>query len=772
MYRLNDMLRHCIGTLIIEMLICSLAFFQLVFGKNTAIQRVTDLVDPFWGSEKGNVFPGASVPFGMVKLGPDILKGGVTSGYRADETFAGFSHTHTSGTGGAPRYGNILFMPVFGTHPPKGYSEYKKSNEFARSGYYTVTLQQSGNEVRIELTASARVGFHRYTFDTSDKNESILEPLVYIDLSHTNTRFKDGKPTTFCTAGQIAVISETEIEGSATFQGGWGGDNPYQIYFVARFDRPFQSSGIWKNDSISTSNQRLQVMDNQTDRHVFGAFVSFKCRKSDQIQAKVAISYLSLDRARANLAEIPHWNFEQSRLEAEAKWQQYLGRIQVKGGTPEQRTMFYSGIRNSFLMPIDVTGDVPNGDATIPHYWDHYCIWDVFRTVMPLHLLIAPEEQRKMITSLLAIYQQKGWLPDAWIAGDYAYVQGGSNVDVVLADAVVKNLGGFDRHLAYQAMRKNATISSPEPGKYGRHLTAYQKYGFLPAETTSGAVSRSLEYAYNDFCISEVATILGYFSEAKDFRDRSMQIFSLFHDQNKLFWAKDSSLNWMPDFSLVSKRPDHWNDPYFYEGGSIIYSWYVPHAMAELIQRHGGSDNFVAHLDQVFDQGYFQLSNEPAFLIPYLYNYIGRQELTARRVRDILKYQFRPGNDGLPGQDDSGAISTWYVFSAIGIFPVAGQDIYLIGSPIFSEAVLQLENGKTFSIVANGVSEKNIFIQKAFLNGKLWQQNWLGHAHIVRGGKLVLVMGAQPIDWDGTNGPACSIRSDHNARYKPSADEK
>ncbi len=728
--------------------------------------KPTDLADPFWGSETGNVFPGASVPFGMVKLGPDMVKPGVTSGYRANEPIAGFSHTHTSGTGGAPRYGNILLVPCIGqvAPPPAVYDG--KTNEFARPGYYTVTLKQGSGWVKVELTASEKVGLHRYTFFRWDRQQLSQDVSLAIDLSHCNTRYRDGRPSTYCTDGQIAVRSPSEVEGSASFRGGWGGDNPYRIYFVAQFDVPAHQFGVWKNDSLHFDTSELSVESIQPGADRFGAFFIFQPPNVGTIQVKVAISYLSPAKARENLAAIEAWDFDSHRLQAEQSWLNYLDRIKIAGGTSEQRVMFYSALRNTLIMPTDVTGEISDWDASRPHFWDHYCIWDVFRTTMPLYTLIAPEIQRNIINSLLDIYQRRGWLPDAWIAGDYAQVQGGSNADVVLADAIVKNLGGFDRELAYQAMRKNATVPSPHPEKYGRHLAAYQKYGFLPAGTPNGVVSRSLEYAYNDFCISEVASILGYDSEAKYFRDRSTKIFLLFDDQNKLFWAKDSDLNWMPDFSPVSNRPDHWNDPYFYEGGSIIYSWYVPHAMKTLIQCHGTPEAFIEHLDQVFETGYFNLSNEPAFLIPYLYNYVGRQERTAKRVRDVLKHYFLPGNDGLPGQDDSGALSAWFVFSAIGIFPVAGQDIYLIGSPIFSEAVIQLEDGKRFSILASGVSQKNIFIQSASLNGKPWQQNWLSHSQIIKGGQLVLKMGAQPVDWDGTDGPASSTKNNHKTRVK------
>jgi predicted alpha-1,2-mannosidase len=344
-------------------------------------------------------------------------------------------------------------------------------------------------------------------------------------------------------------------------------------------------------------------------------------------------------------------------------------------------------------------------------------------------------------------------LPDAWVAGHYAQMQGGTNADVVLADAVVKKLPGIDLQLAYEAASKNATVPSDSPAVRGRYLAEYLHRGYVTHYTYKNAVSRTMEYAYNDFCIAQMADRLGKKSDAMHYKKQASNVFRLFYDSVGYFWARDTLGNWEPEFTLHSKLAAYWDDPYFYEGGSEVYSYYVPHDMAGLIRRHGGAHAFAQRLDAFFDSGRFKLENEPLFLVPYSYNYAGMPYKTAQRVRHILTHAFRPGHEGLPGQDDSGAMSAWYVFSAMGFFPVAGQPLYLIGSPLFEQVSLQVGQGRTFAVHALGNSPKHIYVQRALLNGKPLNRNWLTHEEITKGGLLQLYMGAQPSRWGSTNLP-------------------
>ncbi len=705
--------------------------------KNDTMLNTIDLVDPFWGSDHGNVFAGSCLPFSMMRLGPDVEIPNSTSGYISDKNIVGFSHTHLSGTGGGPRYGNIMIIPQAGRTTIVDVASLKKLNEYASAAYYQVTLARRQGDVECFLTSSEKVGFHKYVFYDWTNNDS-LNANILIDVSHTNTR--NALTGTRCTGANVNIVSNTEMEGEASFVGGWGGDLPYTIYFVANFNTPFDNYGTWKDTSFTANSRNAESL-------IIGAYARYRVKQKDEVLVKVAISFMSIAKARENMKEVPHWDFSQVQKNAERIWNEQLSKIQVKGGSPAYRKMFYSALRNTMIMPTNVTGESPEMNPSRVHYWEHYTLWDVFRSVMPLYTIIMPERQTEILNSLLDIYDKYAYLPDGWVAGHYADVQGGSNADVVFADAVVKNLPGFDREKAFEAIKKNATIQSDQPKYKGRFLNDYLKYGFITPRSTDGTVSKTLEYAYNDFCIAQVAKALGKEDEQKKYRDQSLKIFNLFHPTYKMFWAKDTTGAWLPDFSVDSKRGDSWNDPYFYEGGSITYSGYVPHDMQGLINHHGGSSFFMSYLDRVFDSGYYKLSNEPLFLLPYLYNYIGRHDKTAIRTHAIISQQFNPGRRGIPGQDDSGAMSSWFIFSSMGFFPVAGQDVYLIGSPVFDEISINVGKGKIFILTAMNLTTKNIFIKSAVLNGKKLNRSWFTHAELINGGTLELNMTDIPTNW-------------------------
>lgn len=712
---------------------------------------VAGLVNPFFGSVTGNVLPGASVPFGMVKVSPDILPPQPTNGYRPGLPIAGFSHTHTSGTGGGPRYGNILVIPQTGPPDLKNYASVKNINERAFPGYYGVTLARKTGDVIAEVTSTSHTGFHKYTFYTWNKEENI-KGNIFIDVAHTLSRL--GLNDSRCIEAFVQIVSDTSMQGWGSFSGGWGGQNPYQVYFYAAFSEPFAEKGVWNDTLLDSANKSQIIFEENTPvkKRRIGAYASFNLKQNQTVGVRVGISYLSPEQAKENVAETSGFTFNEIYQKSDSLWNNYLGRIKVYGGLPSQRQTFYSALRNTFIMPSDVTGQVKAYPQNQVHYWDHYCLWDVFRTVMPLHTLIVPEKQREIIRSLLQVYEKRGWLPDAWIAGDYGYVQGGTNADVVIADAVVKDLGGFEVEKAFNAIKKNSTIPSDNPEKYGRYLEEYASLGYIPAGIVTGAVSRSLEYAYNDFCVAEVAESVGEDETAEKLYKRSGKIFSLFNDEAKHFWAKDSAGNWADNISADNLRKDHWNDPFFYEATPLAYSSYVPHNMKELIQRHGGNEAYTIYLDRIFQRD-FDLGNEPLFLLPYQYIYAGRHDKAAVELQNLMKNLFLPTPHGLPGQDDSGALSGWYVFSSMGIYPVAGQDIYLIGSPLFSRTEIMLEQDRKFTIIAHNLSDENIYVQRAELNSANLNKAWFRHHKIASGGTLELFMGNKPSAWAVENAP-------------------
>lgn len=706
----------------------------------------TAYVDPFQGTTYGNVFPGACRPFGLVRLGPDVPVPQPTSGYRKGKPYIGFSHMHVSGTGGSPRYGNILVAPQVGS-PHFEDNAGSPRNEYARPGIYSVELGRKPGDVAAKLTTTSRAAFHEYEFFTWTK-DTVFQASILFNLSHVLSRGDSLDHR--CTYASVRITSPQEVSGYGHYEGGWGVAAPYKVYFAAQLSRPFDTAGVWGGSQV------LPGQDTLSGQKV-GAYFTYQVKQKEKITVKVGISLTSIEEAKTNLkTQLAAKSFNTVRNEADAEWGNLLRRIHVSGGSQEDKALFYTLLYHTMITPVDITEDNPRWQSSGPSFWDHYCLWDVFRGVMPLYTLIMPEQQQRIINSLLDVYEQTGWLPDAWIAGHHNFVQGGSNADVVIADAIAKNLGGFDKELAYQAIKKNGTVISSDPYTLGRDLTAYKDLGYCTTDQAR-CLSRSLEYAYNDFCIGQVARTLGKSEDYNYFKNRSLQVFNLFDEQSGFFLARDAAGN--PDrASLPPHQPkEKYSDaPYYYEGDGWIYGTYTPHAIGYLIEKFGGNEAFISHLDKLFDEGHYDLGNEPSMLSPYLYNYAGQPHKTAERVQHLMRSKFKTGRRGLPGQDDSGALSSWFVWSSLGIFPVAGQDVYLIGSPLFKESEIELGRNKTFIIQSNNLSDENIYVQRALLNGVELRQSWFTHDQIFDGGRLILEMGSKPGSW-ATSSPPPSL---------------
>lgn len=700
---------------------------------------VSALVDPFIGVDGGNTFAGAALPFSLAKPGPDMVPPYSTAGYKSGAHIEGFSHTHLSGTGGGGRYGNIMISPIVGLPTLKRAGNVV--NEVAKPGYYAVTLARRGGDCRTELTLTPRAGWHRYNFFSWDKRP-VLDAQIMIDPSHVISRKRDSLDSR-CTGATITYVSDRLVEGQASYAGGWGGQNPYTVYFSIVLDQTPASVGIWKDTVFSEGTKAVSGRS-------CGLYLSYKVKQQGQILSKVGISFRSLADARENREEQRGWDFDQTRLNASATWNKVLGSIKVQGGSPEQQVMFYTNLYHTFLMPHNHTGQNPLWESKAPHFWDHYCLWDVFRSVMPLHTLIAPQLQKQVVQSLLDVASHTGWMPDAWVAGAHAQQQGGTNSDVVMADAVLKGLIN-DRDPAvrdsiWKYLWKNVTTETDKPYVYGRQVKTANELGYLPADVKCGS-SISAEVAYNDFVIGLLAKRWGKNKEADLLFRNSKRIWNLYQPDSNLIWAKDRKGHWAPGINPNFKRPDSWNGPYFYEGSPWSYTYYVPHAMATLVKKQGGATAFTNRLDRFFDEGHFELENEPLFLVPYLYNYAGRPDKTAVRVHHLLQQHYLAGRRGLPGQDDSGALSSWYVWSSMGLFPVAGQTHYLLGSPLWDSAELEVKPGTKLRITAKRTSPSHLYVQTLTLNGKAIDRAYLYHDELLKGGELVFTLGAKPSGW-------------------------
>jgi len=716
-------------------------------------------IDPLIGSEgQGNVFIGASCPFGMVKPGPDNNSDS-NSGYSPDSMRAiyGFSQTHVSGTGGGPKYGNISVMPFSGNfsniEQPSFWNDQK-----VESGYYGVTLKK--NNIRAELTTSPKVAFYKFHFNSEAENGIKIDCGKFLG----EEPIPDAREAQQFVGSEIEIVSDTEIRGYSRIRGGWNNGSAYTVYFYAILDKPFSTCGTWKGNSI------FPKVKSQFDSYEkTGAFLFFPADKT--IQMKVGISFISTLKAKQNIeAEIPHWNFTQVLKETQAKWEQLISRIEIdKSSTEEQKTMFYTALYHTMLMPVDRTGENPLWTAS-PYYDDFYAIWDTYRTSSPLITLVSSSRQVDIVNSLLNIYKYDGYLPDARSGNCNGRTQGGSNAEVVIADAYVKGLKGISYGTALKAMLKDATIppggNEEKEGRGG--LTDYNRLGYVSNEFVR-AGNRTLEYAFNDYCLAVVAKGLNRMGEYHRFMDQSGNWKNLWrdvedHGSRGFIMPRDASGNWIDSIQcdMSDGRQNYipytplaqdwpiclcWWCGFFYEASSWEYSLSVPHDVPGLIEKCGGNEAFQKRLDTFFNNSYYNVGNEPSFLSPCLYHWIGRPDLSSDRVRSIIQKNYNASHSGIPGNDDSGAMSSWLAFHIMGLFPNAGHSYYLINSPMVKQTIFNLEDGKKFMITAKNFSPKNLYIKSAMLNGKPLNQAWIEHADIVAGGELVLEMAEKPSGW-------------------------
>ncbi|WP_207535936.1 GH92 family glycosyl hydrolase [Desertivirga arenae] len=743
--------------------------YLLSFSKEAKCQdyRFVKYVDPFIGSEGlGNVFVGPSCPYGMVKPGPDVSKAS-NSGYSPDKDIPlyGFSQVHVSGTGGGPKYGNILLMPFSGK-PDQIRQESFRDQEKADAGYYSVFLKDYG--IKAELSASEKVAFHRYTYQT-DKAR-----LIKIDAGEFlgERPIPDSREAQQFVGSEIEVVSDTEIRGYSRIRGGWNNGAAYTVYFYAITDKPFSEFSTYKNGNLYKGIKAQADDGNKT-----GVLLSFGQDPTNVIQVKVGISFVSSLKARQNIeAEVPHWNFAKLLSETQGKWEELLKRVELdKSASLEQKKMFYTALYHTMLMPVDRSGENPLWQ-TVPYYDDFYAIWDTFRSSNPLITLLDPEREVAIVNSLLNIYQRDGYMPDARSGNSNGRTQGGSNAEVLIADAYVKKLKGINYNLGLEAMLKDATVppggNEEKEGRGG--LTDYNTLGYVSNRFVR-AGNRTLEYAYNDYCLAIVAKGLGRNGEYQRFIKQSDNWKNLWrpvtdHGATGFIMPRDPSGKWIDSVQCVESNGRITYVPYtplaqewpicvcwwcgfFYEGNSWEYSFYVPHNIAELVKASGGPKAFKERLDTFFKNGYYTVSNEPAFLTPNLYHWVGRPDLSSQRIKQIIKENYNSSPSGLPGNDDSGAMSSWLAFHMIGLFPNAGQSYYLINSPAVKETVLHLPGGKDFKVIAKNLSDKNEFIRQAWLNGKLFNQVWIEHEDIIKGGELVLEMDSQASAWGSRNAP-------------------
>ncbi len=718
-------------------------------------------VDPFIGSVgKGNVFVGAASPFGMCKPGPDYDVH-ANSGYNPDlsHPLYGFSQTHVSGTGGGPKYGNVSIMP-FGNTFESIEQESLRKNEVAKVGYYGVNLSKW--DIKVDVTTSPKVAFYRFSYSNNTKG-------IKIDLGKYlgAEDVPDGREAQQFVGSEVEIISDTEIRGYTRIRGGWNYGKAYTVYFCAVFDTPFNDLGTWKGTEIFPG-EKVQYDSHEKT----GAYVMFDKASASTINVKIGISYLSSLKAAQNIKEeIPHWNFDQTLHETEQRWEDLLSKIEIDKNTPEDyKTMFYTGLYHTMLMPVNRTGENPLWKSDKPYYDDFYAIWDTYRTSHPLITFIAPKIQADIINAMIDIYKYDDYLPDARSGNSNGRTQGGSNAEVMIADAFVKNLEGVNYGQALYAMLKDAQMApggnQEAEGRGG--LEDYNSLGYVSNRYVR-AGNRTLEYAFNDYCLAQVAKGKKRRGEYHRYMAQSDNWKNLWRDiesegSRGFIMPRDANGNWIDSIPCAHSNGQQQYVPYtpiaqewpicvcwwcgfFYEGNSWEYSFFVPHNVPELIEQCGGNDDFEKRLNTFFEKEYYRVGNEPSFLTPLLYHWIGKPELSSLRIHHIVDTYYNASRSGIPGNDDSGAMSSRLAFHLMGLYPNAGMPYYLITAPYLEKTILHLDNGKEFTIVAKNLSKENIYIKKAYLNGKELDQSWILHQQIMSGGKLELELSSKPSEW-------------------------
>ncbi|HWZ14741.1 MAG TPA: GH92 family glycosyl hydrolase [Mucilaginibacter sp.] len=635
-------------------------------------------------------------------------------------------------------------------------------NEVAKLGYYSVTLTK--HQVKVEITTTHKVSFFRFTYQPGSKKDLKIDPGFLLG-EHQVTAYPEAQQLV---GSEIEVVSETEVKGYSRVRGGWNNGAAYTIYFYAEFDRPLNSFTTWKNDKLFPN------ISNQADYgEKTGALLYFGITGSNTINVKIGISYISTLRAKQNIAkEIPDWNFEQTLSQNRETWETMLNRIDIDPkSTVDQKVMFYTALYHTMLMPVDRTGENPLWTTDQPYYDDFSAIWDTFRSSSPLIMLIAPSRQTAIANALLNIYQHDGYLPDARSGNYNGRTQGGSHAEVVLADAYVKGLPGIDYKLALEAMLKDANVppggNEEKEGRGG--LSDYNSLGYL-SSNFARAGNRTVDYAYDDYCIAELAKGLNRMPEYKRFIKQADNWQNLWRSSYKHHGAqgfilpKDAAGHWLDSipYSVTGNKVNYftytpltheypkyacWWCCFMYEGTSWEYSLSIPHDIPEVIKRSGGNAAFIARLDTLFKNNYYHVGNEPSFLTPCLYHWAGRPDLSGQQVRQIISKNYNSSARGIPGNDDSGAMSSWLAFHLMGFYPNAGQPYYLLHAPLLTGATIHQENGRDFKIIAKNLSSKNTYVKSVTLNGKPFKQAWIEHKDIVNGGELIFEMDAQPSDW-------------------------
>ncbi|OAA62347.1 alpha-1,2-mannosidase family protein [Cordyceps fumosorosea ARSEF 2679] len=720
----------------------------------------------------GNTFPGVSRPFGIVKLGPDLYSGtDAYSGYLAKGNVTGFSMLHESGTGGAPKYGVVSQMPVLGEieNPlVQETNDTRAEPDLTKVGYYRAKL---GSGTTVELAAADKAGLLQYTFPKTDK------PLnVWVDVSHVLSSYRGQGLGQHYLGGNISVLDEPDkpgflyYTGSGKYDNGWNRAAAWTVYFCGHFDAP-ATYKIFRSPHDNKGKNTKREDTAQAPR--VGALFRFN---QTSVVSRVGVSFVSTQQACDNAArEIPRGSkIEDVRAETRQVWdRQVFSKVTTTDTNTTKLNQLYTALYFMHLLPQNKTGENPLWTSDEPYYDDIFTFWDLYRCTTSLLHVLQPTAYEELLRSMVDVWQHVGWVSDARSSFSNGAVQGGSNSDNVFADAYVKGVRGrVDWDAAFASMVKNAEVVPPNNNdsrdptgstREGRSaLPDWLEYGYITPEF-SRSVSRAVEYAVNDFSLATVAAGLGkdaefarYFNRSRHWRNHWNPNMTA-HGFAGFLGPRDAHGAFLPQ-DPVSCGGCYWRDRY-YQALPWEYSFNAHHDLAALMDLCGGRDVFVRRLDRTFEPGVFagneafghtlfNPGNEPSFATPYLYHFARRPDLAVARSRYVAKAYYRPTPDGLPGNSDAGAMESWLLWNMLGLYPMTGQPIFLVGSPWFADLTVALGGGKTLRVMTEGGTEGIYHVRSLKVNGKQWDRSWLSWYDIFdQGGTLEFVLGAEPATW-------------------------
>lgn len=703
------------------------------FGKNTEEygQTLPAVLEPngmnFWTAQTQNTELKCKAPY-----------------YYKDTKIQGFRNSHWIVGGCTQDYGSMTLMPLSGTlkcQPETRASLFSHDDETATPSYYAVTLKDYN--ILAEMTGRSRSAIFRFTYQQGEDAWLVVNPNSdegqgYIEIDTEKKQIRGYNPV------------------HRIYQG-WGEPAGYNGYFIIQYQNEIEEYGTFNNDSLFPNQKLIAQASN------IGAYIRFKIQKEEQVLIKAASSFTDMEGAQKNMeAEIPHWNFEQTQRELTEIWEQRLSQITVQTPNKNDKELFYSALYRASFLPRtfnDIDGRYPSFSQGTPirqatagqNYYDDFSMWDTYRALHPLITILSPQKAGEMMQSLVDKYEQGGWLPIFPCWNSYTAAMIGDHCISVIGDAYLKGIHNFDIQKAYEGMYQNAFQTPLDYNEYKdgmgrRALKSYTQYGYIPLEDpvkeafhTNEQVSRTLEYAYDDFVLSQVAKALNKNKDYESLAKRSMNyknIISPVTGYAQGRYANGTFLKEDNAFQFVN---------FITEGAPCHYTWYVPHDVEGLMECMGGKDKYISKLDSMFSEKRYWHGNEPCHQVAFMFNYAGQPWKTQREVRHIMETEYLNEPGGLSGNDDAGQMAAWYLFAAMGFYPVCpGTPYYALASPSFPELSIKLENGKTFTVIAHNASHENIYIQSAKLNGNEYTKNYISHNDIASGGTFEFVMGNQP----------------------------